>query len=102
MSPDYQELPTVQFATFENKYATTDKHPAETGDIELSKEFIKAMVEVARTGKMPVLRVAMWNNVSKAGLQYKNFKLEIKQAKDAVVVEPVKEEVKEEDDDFPF
>tara|TARA_R110000787_G_scaffold117478_1_gene228130 strand:- start:280 stop:585 length:306 start_codon:yes stop_codon:yes gene_type:complete len=101
MSPDYQELPTVQFATFENKYATTDKHPAETGDIELSKEFIKAMVEVARTGKMPVLRVAMWNNVSKAGLPYKNFKLEIKQAKDAVV-EAVVEEVKEEDDDFPF
>jgi hypothetical protein len=55
------------------------------------------MVEVAKTGKMPVLRVAMWHNISKAGLEYKNFKLEIKQSKDVVV-----EEVKEEEDDLPF
>ena len=95
--PDYADLPTVQFAIFKNKYATTDNHPEEVGELEMTREFMKALVEKAKTGSMPVLRMAMWNNTSKAGMPYKNFKVEIKQSREA---QPV--EVEEEDDGLNF
>ena len=96
----YADSPKLDFAVFKNKYAKTDKHPSEVGKIEFSREFLKAMVERAKTGQMPVLRVAMWENVSKAGMPYKNFRLEVDQPKsDEPEVEAVAEE---EEDDLPF
>jgi len=78
---DYADEPKIDFAVFKNKYAKTDRHPSEVGKIEFTREFLKAMVERAKTGTMPVLRVAMWNRTSKAGLDYRNFRLELERLK---------------------
>jgi len=74
---NYNSGPRIDFAMFKNSYAKTDKHPKETGKIEMSREFLKAMVEVAKTGVMPELKVASWDNVSKKGLAYKSMRMEI-------------------------
>ena len=93
---DYANEPKIDFAVFKNKYAKTDRHPSEVGKIEFSREFMKAMVERAKSGQMPVLRVAMWERTSKAGMPYKNFRLELDRVRDeAPVEEPV-------DDELPF
>ena len=94
MAPNYDELPTVTFAIFKNKYAKSERHPSEVGEIEM-----KEMTKTAKaTGVIPKIGVAMWEMVSKKGLEYKNFKLEIKQSSIPNVVE----EVVEEDDGLPF
>ena len=74
---DYADEPKIDFAVFKNNYATTDRHPSEVGKIEFTREFLKVMVDRAKTGTMPVLRVAMWERTSKAGMPYKNFRLEL-------------------------
>jgi hypothetical protein len=79
--PDYKAGPKIDFAVFKNNFAKTDRHPAEVGKIEFTREFLKAMVERAKTGQMPVLRVAMWNRTSKSGVSYRNFRLELEQIK---------------------
>tara|TARA_R100000808_G_C2141107_1_gene148928 strand:+ start:1670 stop:1966 length:297 start_codon:yes stop_codon:yes gene_type:complete len=96
---DYANEPKIDFAVFKNKYAKTDRHPSEVGKIEFSREFMKAMVERAKSGQMPVLRVAMWERTSKAGMPYKNFRLELDRVKDEV---PVEEPAEEADDELPF
>ena len=93
----YPEDPSANFALFKNKYATTDRHPSEVGKIELPKGFLKAIVERANTGHMVVLRVAMWERISKAGMQYKSFKLELDQSTSASSKETPKEETEDED-----
>lgn len=74
---NYNNGPRIDFAMFKNSYAKTDKHPKETGKIEITREFLKAMVEVAKTGNMPVLKAASWDNTSKKGMAYKSIRLEI-------------------------
>ena len=96
---DYANEPKIDFAVFKNKYAKTDRHPSEVGKIEFSREFMKAMVERAKSGQMPVLRVAMWERTSKAGMPYKNFRLELDRVKPEA---PVEEPVEEADDELPF
>ena len=96
---DYANEPKIDFAVFKNKYAKTDRHPSEVGKIEFSREFMKAMVERAKSGQMPVLRVAMWERTSKAGMPYKNFRLELDRVKDEV---PVEEPAEEADDELHF
>ena len=92
---DWNDVPKVDFAVFPNRYAKTDKHPKKTGKIEITREFLKAMVERAKTGEMPVLKVAMWENVSKEGNPYDNFRLELAQPEGPVAAD-------EDDDEFPF
>lgn len=74
---NYSSGPRIDFAMFKNRYAKTDKHPKETGKIEMTREFLKAMVEVAKTGVMPELKLASWDNVSKKGLAYRSIRMEI-------------------------
>ena len=81
---DYANEPKIDFAVFKNNYAKTDRHPSEVGKIEFTREFLKVMVDRAKTGTMPVLRVAMWERVSKAGMPYKNFRLELERVKTEV------------------
>ncbi len=73
---NYNSGPRIDFAMFKNNYAKTDKHPKETGKIEITRDFLKAMVEVAKTGTMPVLKAAAWENVSKKGMAYRSIRLE--------------------------
>ena len=97
---DWANLPKLNFAMFTNKYCTTDMHPKKTGKIEITREFLKAMLERAKTGEMPVLKVAMWEKTSQAGNNYDNFKLELAKSEASVTVN--KDLNDEADDDFPF
>ena len=102
---DYDNEPKLDFAVFTNKYAKTDRHPSEVGKIEFTREFLKAMVDRAKTGTMPVLRAAMWNRTSKAGLDYKFFRLELERVKDMPAEEPKNtsnSEDKEDDEGLPW
>ena len=74
---NWDDVAKVDFAVFPNKFAKTDRHPKKTGKIEITRDFLKAMLERAKTGEMPVLKVAMWENTSKAGQSYDNFRLEL-------------------------
>ena len=96
---DWANLPKLNFAMFTNKYCTTDMHPKKTGKIEITREFLKAMLERAKTGEMPILRVAMWEKTSQAGNNYDNFKLELAKSEASVTVD---KDLNEADDDFPF
>ena len=96
---NWADVPKVDFAVFPNKYAKTDRHPKKTGKIEITREFLKAMLERAKTGEMPVLKVAMWERTSKAGNPYENFRIELAQPEGPA---PTEEEEENEDDDFPF
>lgn len=101
--PDYADEPKIDFAVFKNKFAKTDRHPSEVGKIEFTREFLKVMVERAKTGMMPVLRVAMWERTSKAGMPYKNFRLELERLKAPEPESKVEEvEEQESDDGLPW
>jgi hypothetical protein len=95
---DYTDEPKLDFAVFTNKYAKTDRHPSEVGKIEFTREFLKAMVERAKTGTMPVLRAAMWNRTSKAGLDYRFFRLELERVKSMPTEEPTNSDTSEDKD----
>lgn len=96
---DYANEPKIDFAVFKNNYAKTDRHPSEVGKIEFTREFLKVMVDRAKTGTMPVLRVAMWERVSKAGMPYKNFRLELERVKTEVPEAEAEEASAEEESD---
>ena len=85
-----------------SKIPGTDRHPSEVGKIELPKGFLKAMVERANTGEMVVLRVAMWERTSRAGMQYKNFKLELDRPAPTSSEEIAQEREEEDKDVLPF
>ena len=96
---DYDDEPKLDFAVFKNKYAKTERHPSEVGKIEFTREFLKAMVERAKTGTMPVLRAAMWERTSKAGLDYRFFRLELERVKSMPTEEPTNGNAAEDNKD---
>ena len=101
MATKYDDQPQLDFSIFENRFATTSKHPSMTGVIEFTRPFLKAMVEEAKSGTMPSLKVAMWAREGReSGKPYQFIRLELKQSNGAAVEEPVDQE--EEDDGLPF
>jgi hypothetical protein len=101
MATKYDNQPQLDFSIFENRFATTSKHPSMTGVIEFTRPFLKAMVEEAKSGTMPTLKVAMWAREGReSGKPYQFMRLELKQSNGAAVEEPVDQE--EEDDGLPF
>ena len=104
--PDYKNQPKLDFAIFANQFRASDRHPLKTGTIEFTEEFLRAMVNKAKEGTMPKLKVAIWDRTSKGGTQYENARLEIdlKNGSGPVKVEAeeVKEEPKKEDDELPW
>ena len=100
---DWADVPKVAFAIFPHRFAKTDRHPKKTGKIEITREFLKAMLERAKTGEMPVLKVAMWEKTSQAGNNYDNFRLELARSESPITVDKdLNDEADEADDDFPF
>jgi len=106
---NYDNGPRLDFAMFKNTYAKTDKHPKETGKIEITREFLKAMVEVAKTGSMPVLKAASWENTSKKGMAYRSIRLEFlssepsnTQSHDEAAGAAAATAVSDGDDDMPW
>jgi len=104
MATNYADQPKLNFSIFENRFATTSKHPTMTGIIEFTRPFLKAMVEEAKKGTMPTLKVAMWERTGRdSGKPYQYMRLELQQTNGATVEEeePFEEE-EETDDGLPF
>jgi len=103
MARNYADQPKLNFSIFENRFANNSKHPTMTGAIEFTRPFLKAMVEEARSGIMPTVKVAMWERVGRdSGKPYQYMRLELDQRGGASSQEPAEEEVGEEDDGLPF
>lgn len=94
--------PKQDFAFFKNKYAKTERHPSEVGTIELEREFLKAVVERAKTGVMPKLKAAMWDRTSKAGMPYRFVQLEVAPLDDAAEAPPEPKVEDDSGDDMPW
>ena len=105
MATKYDDQPRLDFSIFENRFANSSKHPTMTGVIEFTRPFLKAMVEEAKAGTMPTLKVAMWERTGReSGKPYQFMRLELKQengsAPEAPSEAPAK--VEKEDDGLPF
>ena len=105
MAKNYADQPKLNFSIFENRFANSSKHPTMTGIIEFTRPFLKAMVEEAKSGTMPTVKVAMWARTGRdSGKPYQYMRLELDQKAEASnggsAEEVDKEE--EEDDGLPF
>jgi len=71
----YDNVTKLDFAIFPNQYKNDNaKAPYKTGTLEMTKEFLKEMLEQAKSGSMPEIKVAAWRRTSKAGKDYENFR----------------------------
>ena len=101
--PNYDDQPKLDFSIFKNQFATSNKHPGMTGTIEFTRPFLKALVEEAKTGTMPKVKVASWERVGRdSGKPYQYMRLEVHLSDGAPAAEAPAEETKEEDDGLPF
>ena len=100
--PDYKNQPKLDFAIFGNKFRKSDRHPNKTGSIEFTEEFLRAMVNKAKQGTMPKLKVAIWDRTSKSGMAYENARLEIDLSGSTDVAATVTSSSEQEDDGLPF
>jgi len=101
MAKNYADQPKLNFSIFENRFKHGPKHPDMTGIIEFSRPFLKAMVEEAKSGTMPTVKVAMWERTGRdSGKAYQYMRLELDQQGEAPKQE--EEETEIEDDGLPF
>jgi hypothetical protein len=107
MAKNYADQPKLNFSIFENRFKNSSKHPTMTGVIEFTRPFLKAMVEEAKSGTMPNVKVAMWERTGRdSGKPYQYMRLELDQKAEAsdeeFIEEEDSEEEEEEDDGLPF
>ena len=57
-------------ALFKVRERKSDKHPAMSGELMLTKALLKELIEDAKAGKPIKLSLSAWNNTSMAGNQY--------------------------------
>ena len=101
MAKNYADQPKLNFSIFENRFKHGPKHPDMTGIIEFSRPFLKAMVEEAKSGTMPTVKVAMWERTGRdSGKPYQYMRLELDQQSGAPKQE--EEDAEIEDDGLPF
>lgn len=67
---DYNQGDRSTGALFKVKERKSDKHPAMTGELTLTKALLKELIEEAKAGNPIKLSVSAWNNTAKSGLQY--------------------------------
>lgn len=92
---DYNQGDRSTGALFKVKERRSDKHPAMSGELTLTKALLKELIEDAKAGKPIKLSLSAWNNTSKAGNQYVSIA-----AKKYVEYNAAKKE--ELDDEVPF
>ena len=102
---DYSNRVQIEGQIYKNDYKSNEKQPDKRGEIELSKEFLKPIVEAikAQNGKPftpPKVQFAVWERTSNAGNDYWWVRMEYT---------PLEEEEEQEqeqqddfDDDIPF
>ena len=90
--PNYDDQPKLDFSIFANQYAKTDKHPGMTGTIEFTRPFLKALVEEAKSGTMPKVKVASWERTGReSGKPYQYMRMELAQTGDSATPAPAEE-----------
>ena len=100
MAKSYADQPKLNFSIFENRFKTGSKHPDMTGIIEFTRPFLKSMVEEAKSGTMPTVKVAMWANTGRdSGKPYQYMRIELDQRRGSSEQE---EDAETEDDGLPF
>jgi|TARA_R110000824_G_scaffold163850_1_gene339703 hypothetical protein len=100
MAKSYADQPKLNFSIFENRFKTGSKHPDMTGIIEFTRPFLKSMVEEAKSGTMPTLKVAMWERTGRdSGKPYQYMRIELDQRRGSSEQE---EDAETEDDGLPF
>ena len=100
--PNYDDQPKLDFSIFANQYAKTNKHPGMTGTIEFTRPFLKALVEQAKSGTMPKVKVASWERVGRdSGKPYQYMRLALAQEGGSTAGTPAPQK-EEEDDGLPF
>jgi hypothetical protein len=52
---------------FPNRRKTTDKHPDMTGNLEISKDLLKELLEAAKAGKPIKMDVSAWSKTGNSG-----------------------------------
>ena len=104
--PNYDDQPKLDFSIFANQYAKTDKHPGMTGTIEFTRPFLKALVEEAKSGTMPKVKVASWERTGReSGKPYQYMRMELAQAGGSAEggsAAPAPAEETKEDDGLPL
>lgn len=55
---------TVNFPIFDNSFKKGNQ-PDRRGQIEMSRDLLKEIVDAAKNGEQPLLQIAVWNNRSK-------------------------------------
>jgi hypothetical protein len=106
--PDYKNLPKLDFGIWPNQFKKSTKHPVKTGTIEMTESLLKAMLERAKAGEMPVLSVAIWERTSRNNRTYENAQLQLKPSTGHSDTEPAPpapeegNEEEEEQDGLPF
>ena len=100
MAKNYADQPKLNFSIFENRFKNSSKHPDMTGVIEFSRPFLKSMVEEAKSGTMPTVKVAMWERMGRdSGKPYQYMRIELDQRRGSSEQE---EDAETEDDGLPF
>ena len=90
---------------YTNDYRQNDKQPNWTGSLVLQKPLVRELVEKIKNGEEAILRVALWDRISKNNKEYKFARLDVQQKKkDRSAPPPKPEPVVEDfsDDDIPF
>lgn len=63
-------------ALFVNKRREKESHPNHRGELTLTKDLLKQLVEQVKAGGEAKLSVAAWNKTSKGGLDYLSLSAE--------------------------
>ena len=102
--PDYKDMPKLDFGIWPNQFKKSSKHPVKTGTIEMTETLLKAMLERAKAGEMPVLSFAIWDRVSMINRPYENAQIQLKPSTGHTDTPPSSEENDEEEDEdgLPF
>lgn len=102
--PDYKDMPKLDFGIWPNQFKKSSKHPVKTGTIEMTETLLKAMLERAKAGEMPVLSFAIWDRVSMNNRPYENAQIQLKPSTGHTDTPPSSEKNDEEEDEdgLPF
>ena len=60
-----------------NDYKTKSSQPSWTGNVVVQKELVKQLVERLKSGEEAVMRVALWDRISKKGNEYKFARFDV-------------------------
>ena len=70
------QYPKGHGALFINNEKKQPNHPDFRGNVELTTEQIRKLIEMAKAGLEPKLQLAGWNKVAKSGLQFISMETE--------------------------